>query len=299
MRYLCNRYDYFPSDMLFRIFDTKIKPILLYGSELWGVKRYEDIENAHIKFCKMVLNLGRTTWNCAAIGECGRHPMFVDYHCRSIKYWCKLLTTDRHRYISKCYTQLYHHDAGGRQNWVTEIRTLICSLGFGTIWYSQTVGDAKIFMLVVKQRLIDIGRQEWHSRADILCPEYLEFHPSPFAAPYITIISSYKKRRLFSLLRTYSLPLKNNMLRWNMSNNNLCDACVDKYVENEFHILFRCPCYTALREELVPTKYSVNPSVYKMYMLFATRDEDVINAITQFVSKALRGRLKQKSIYSC
>ena len=87
------------------------------------------------------------------------------------------------------------------------------------------------------------------------------------------------------------------MLRWNMSNNNLCDACIEKYVENEFHILFRCPCYNELREEFVPSKYSVNPSVYKMYMLFATRDEAVINSITQFICKALKGRLVQKSIF--
>ena len=33
-----------PVNMLFRIFDTKVKPILLYGSEVWGVRKYEDIE---------------------------------------------------------------------------------------------------------------------------------------------------------------------------------------------------------------------------------------------------------------
>ena len=27
-----------------KIFDTKISPILMYGSEIWGVKYYESIE---------------------------------------------------------------------------------------------------------------------------------------------------------------------------------------------------------------------------------------------------------------
>ena len=59
LRYLSNRYDYFTSKLLFKLFDSKIKPIILYGSEIWGVKRYDHVENAHIKFCKLVLMLER------------------------------------------------------------------------------------------------------------------------------------------------------------------------------------------------------------------------------------------------
>ena len=29
-------------------------PIILYCSEIWGVKRYEQVENVHIKLCKIV-----------------------------------------------------------------------------------------------------------------------------------------------------------------------------------------------------------------------------------------------------
>ena len=86
MRFLCNRYDNFTNKVLFKIFDSKIKPIILYGSEIWGVKRYEYVENVHIKFCKIVLNVGKTTWYFSVIAECGRYPMYVDYHLRAIKY---------------------------------------------------------------------------------------------------------------------------------------------------------------------------------------------------------------------
>jgi len=82
--------------MLFKIFDGKIKPILLYGSEIWGgqKRKYEDIEKVNLRFCKVVLGVGKATWNFAAIGECGRYPLYVEYHVRAIKYWCKLVTTE-------------------------------------------------------------------------------------------------------------------------------------------------------------------------------------------------------------
>ena len=105
--------------MLFTIFDTKIKPVILYGAEIWGVRRYEDIDHVHIQFCKLVLNVGKTTWNFAAIGECGRYPLYVDYHCRAIKYWCKLLSYSDSKYaknvILYCTSMICLEDETGQQ----------------------------------------------------------------------------------------------------------------------------------------------------------------------------------------
>ena len=30
-----------------------LKPILLYGSEIWGVRKYEDIEKIQVRYCKI------------------------------------------------------------------------------------------------------------------------------------------------------------------------------------------------------------------------------------------------------
>lgn len=48
-----------PVNTLFHIFDTKIKLILLYGSEVWGFKEYEEIEKVQVNFCKTILGVGR------------------------------------------------------------------------------------------------------------------------------------------------------------------------------------------------------------------------------------------------
>ena len=291
MKVMCNEYENFTREILFKIFDTKIKPIILYGSEIWGVKRYNNVENVHIKFCKIVLNVGKTTWNFAAIAECERYPMYVDYHFRAVKYWCKLIMSERERYISKCYLLMVKHDASGRHNWASDMRILLCSHGFGHIWYEQSVGDLKQFLYIFKQRLKDISRQEWFSRANDCCPEYLNYNPSPFAAPQVTLIECYRKRRIFSLLRTKSLPIKNNLLRLGMCNNNLCEKCSGVFVENEYHILFRCSAYVELRLMYISNYYTVEPSIAKLHQLYKSNDKHTISKVIEFISKALAERI--------
>ena len=79
------------------VFDHTIKPILLYGSEIWGIfnvnnskiKQSNQIlmqlcyknftgENLHIKFCKTILGLNRKSTNHASLSELGRYPLHYD-----------------------------------------------------------------------------------------------------------------------------------------------------------------------------------------------------------------------------
>lgn len=40
-------------EVMFKLFDTCVMPILLYGSEVWGFECVEVIEKVHSRFCKM------------------------------------------------------------------------------------------------------------------------------------------------------------------------------------------------------------------------------------------------------
>ena len=208
IRSLCKRYDEMDPKILFSIFDVKIKPLLLYGCEVWGVKVRDQVEKTHVRFCKTVLNVGRTTPNCLAQSECGRYHLFVTYHLRAIKYWSKLLVMDERRYASKCYKQCYIHDQNGRCNWASDIRKLLNSLGFGFAWFYQSIGNKQAFLSQVKQRLCDISQQELSSNIRRFSPEYFDFHPTIAPAPYLITVQSHRVRRFLALLRTYSLPIK-------------------------------------------------------------------------------------------
>ena len=59
------------------LFDTILKPILLYGCEIGGFSNLDTIERLHLKFCKYVLCVCKSTPNFIVYGELGRYPLSI------------------------------------------------------------------------------------------------------------------------------------------------------------------------------------------------------------------------------
>ena len=53
----------FSAPIFFKMFDAQIKPMLLYGSEIWGLKEYKSVEKVHTFALKKLLNVNPMTWH--------------------------------------------------------------------------------------------------------------------------------------------------------------------------------------------------------------------------------------------
>ncbi|XP_060579660.1 uncharacterized protein LOC132736534 [Ruditapes philippinarum] len=73
------------------LFDSLVVPILLYGSEVWGVYNYKEIDKLHFRFCKRILGVRTQTSNAAVLGELGRFPLSVLCKERALKQWLKIM----------------------------------------------------------------------------------------------------------------------------------------------------------------------------------------------------------------
>ena len=203
---------------------------------------------------------------------------------------------ENERYPKRCYQQLKAHAEMGRTNWASCIRNLLFNLGFGNVWHAQEqINDVKLFLFDVKNRLINIDLQNLNSRINDKSDIYfnysdVDFYPSSIVAPYMAITHEYSIRRVFTLLRTHSLPIKSNLLRWNIVNNNLCDTCNGTYVENEFHILFRCSKYKTLRDKYIPSFFMSSPNMHTLHRLLAVNDKTVVKNIVTFINEILRDK---------
>lgn len=98
--------EYKPSISTFlHVFDHTVKPVLMYGSEIWGTfsqgrlksddsfyKLCNDflIEKLNIKACKFILGLNKRCTNAAARGELGRYPFLFNVIINIINYWIRL-----------------------------------------------------------------------------------------------------------------------------------------------------------------------------------------------------------------
>jgi hypothetical protein len=63
------------ADIQLKLFDTVVVPILLYGSEIWGFSNLNLIEKLHLRFCKIILKVKKSTSSNMVYGELGRVPL--------------------------------------------------------------------------------------------------------------------------------------------------------------------------------------------------------------------------------
>ena len=85
-------------DTQIELFDKMIKPILLYGSEIWGYSNVKPIERIHVKFLKSIFNRKQSTPNVMLYGEFGVYPIEIDIKVRLISFWSKVAETDSLKY---------------------------------------------------------------------------------------------------------------------------------------------------------------------------------------------------------
>src|SRR4029434_5093414 len=93
-----------------QIFDSILKPILLYGSEVWGTKFKNKLDTwdkshpelFHLEFCKNILGVNRSCPNIACRAELGRYPLLLDIQKRAAKFWNHLQISkpDRHHHTA-------------------------------------------------------------------------------------------------------------------------------------------------------------------------------------------------------
>ena len=52
-----------PTDIMLKLFDSCVAPILLYGCEVWGYENTDIIEKVHTKFCKFIFGVSKCSHN--------------------------------------------------------------------------------------------------------------------------------------------------------------------------------------------------------------------------------------------
>ena len=67
-----HQYGQFSKDVYFKLFDSKVSPVLLYGTELWGVDCQKTFERVHNYACKHYMCVRLNASNDAVLGDCGR-----------------------------------------------------------------------------------------------------------------------------------------------------------------------------------------------------------------------------------
>ena len=94
-----------PTEIRFDIFDTMIRPIITYTSDVWGLR--------------CVLCVKATTSNVIVFGECGKFPPSMYCHANVLCYLYRLLTMQPGRIVKSVFNSLHDLNNQGFPSWVS------------------------------------------------------------------------------------------------------------------------------------------------------------------------------------
>ena len=274
------------------LFDAKVKPILLYASELWGVNEMIEIERVHLFALKRFLNVSQHCSNSIVYSESGRYPLFICSQMRSLKFWLRLQKLPECRISHLAYDMLVNLDTNSKDNWVSDIKRLLCSNGYGYVWLFRGVGCERSFLQSIKLRLIDCFTQGWHFK--LMNSENTTFYSSFKSC--IEIECHLTQRFMCKAFRDALLkfrfcvsPIDCHRYKFypNILASKQCTICKEEK-EDELHFLLVCKPYEDLRLNILPLKYLNRRNVNDMCILMSNVSDRY--ALGKFLYKAFELR---------
>ena len=256
-----------PIDIQVDLFNKTIKPILLYGCEIWGIGNIDMIERIQLKFYKHVLNLKKSTPSNMIYGELGITPLYIDIQTRIVSFWSKLIDNDNDKLSSSVYQIMLamHNSQKIISPWIKFVKHLLCSLGFPVIWYSQSLINSRWLVKAVNQKLKDVFIQNWISKLDIESESniYRLFRSHFEMSKYISILPTHLCK-VFMAFRTrnHRMPVETGRWRGIPFRERICQFC-NNDIGDEYHMTLVCEKFKTERIRYVKPYFYRNPNTLK------------------------------------
>ena len=279
-----------PIDIQCELFDQLVTPILLYGSEVWGYMKLDQIERLHKLFLKSLLRLNKGTANCMAYGEVGRLPLQHTVNKRMVSYWIRLLHGKEAKLSYTLYTLLKKlHDKNiFKSKWITKIKSIIDNCGMSYLWDTEAAGtiNAKWLKQSLELKLQDMAYQNWHEEIhrNSLCSNYKLFKTEVGLENYLLVLNPVDRINLCRFrCGNHKLPAAEGRYLHN-GETKICTLCNSHDQGDEFHYLFVCPSLSNSRSSYIKKYYYTRPNTLKMNELLNIRNPKQLSKLAKFVT---------------
>lgn len=261
-----------PIDIQLHLFDSVVAPVLLYGSEVWACEDLSGIEKLHLRFCKMLLKVNKSTANNMVYGELGRVPLKINATVRALCLWYKLISSEQVNKLSSIlYKLLYRLDVLNvyTSDWILYLKNTLNEIGMSEFWlYQHVTGSLQWFKAAVHLRLTDQFKQKWF--ADVFvggkCLNYRIFKEQFGFEIYLVRLSPRLRTSMSRFrCRNHRLPIES--ARDLIRHERLCTLCDLHEVGDEYHYLFKCPAFNDDRIRFIKKYYFNRPSSVKFSCL--------------------------------
>ena len=286
-----NYFRLYPS-ITTHIFDTLIKPILMYNSDYWGCLKPPNnnpIENMHLKFCKELLGVHKLTATYGVLLELGRVPIMLYARKNSIKNWGRINAGKANPVVIQSYKDSLENES----RWTQLGATTLDTIGTG-----RENLDELVFMSSM-QRMTDIFHQEARTdmnRNDSKLRTYTKIKQKLGMENYLDVITNIKRRSQLSKLRlsNHVLMIEKGRHSGIEACDRVCPLCQNGNVEDELHFLLKCKTYSHLRQKLISKAEQLFPHIGSTsgenLMKILLNNDKLIHDASTFIEKAFELR---------
>ena len=272
------------------LFDSLIKPILLYGSDFWGcltLPKINPIENVQIRFCKELLGVQKQTHNAGVLLEMGRIPLSIFGKKNCIKNWERIVLKKANRITSTSYD----YNLASNMGWPRAIKESVSKIGLLSIFINKrkTAPNNIVF-----NREKDIFHQDAFSQTQQTSKlkAFTMVKTDIGIEEYLTEIKNVSDRTSLSKLRlsNHCLMIEKGRHEGTEPNKRFCPFCPSQ-IEDEYHFLVKCSMYIHLRNNLFTEIKNAMPDFYsppddKFLFWFLLKCPIISLYTSHFVSRA-------------
>lgn len=153
---------------LLRGWDVLVRPLMEYGAEIWGEKKWEEGEKLQMDMGRMVLGVSRKTTLEVVQGERGLCSVMSRRVLLRLKFWYKIINMKKSRLIYKVYRQRREEFIKGekkdKKNWCYWTWKALKDLHLEHIWQSEQPQLGSNFSRLVKKLIEQKAESEWQER---------------------------------------------------------------------------------------------------------------------------------------
>ena len=285
-----------PPSIRFDMFDTLVRPVFTYGSDVWGMSKSGQgaLDKVFLHYARCTLGVKATTCNVIVYGECGKYPPSIFCQVNVLCYLHRLLTLQGGKMIKSVFCTLNDLHDQGFLTWVTKAYDLA-----GTYTIDMDEGatlSTKQCKTLITERVKSTFRTNWYADLQVkpLLRSYRLYKREFTPEYYLDCITLPKYRVSISKIRASSHDLEIERGRYTRPkidpDHRLCAFCLE--IENEEHFVTNCQINDAERQLLFTKISSKFPAFAqlnhheKFIYLMSCNDRQILTWLGKFLYKS-------------
>lgn len=262
----CKANGGFEYSVFTKLFDTLVMSVIEYGAAIWGAREYLCINAIKNRAMRFFMGVGRYTPNLSLYGDMGWKPCIINQWSCILRTWSRYTKMCNDRINRKVFLWANRCCNNRIKNWNFRVQSKFRELNLAHLC-NTGFNFGKSVIRSIENTAFDMYKNEWHNSLFVnnqsKLRTYRLFKNEYGVEKYLSVNMPGRYRSAFAKFRCGVAPIKIETGRYQgldienrVCSNNQC--ILHNCIEDEYHVLMKCPMYSELRADLFNRANAIN-----------------------------------------